>query len=52
MKDLLSVYRSIGDMDFGKLKKDGLLKLEVDEDGKPIPITTYDPKDDTSIYIG
>jgi hypothetical protein len=43
MKDLMRAYRSLGDLDFGKLMKDGHLKLEVDSNDKPIPIKTHDP---------
>jgi len=36
----------------GKLKEDGLLKLELDDEGKPIPITVYDPGDSMTVCIG
>ena len=48
----MKAYRSIGDLNFGLLMKDGLLKLEVDANEKPIPIKTYDPKDDVALYFG
>ena len=52
MEKVLDLYKQFGDLDIGKLKDDGLLKLECDKDGKPIPITVYDPGDKMTVCIG
>ena len=52
MEKVLDVYKQFGDLDMGKLKDDGLLKLECDKDGNPIPIKVYDPGDEMTVCIG
>ena len=45
-------YKVLGDLNMGKLKEDGLLNLECDKEGKPIPITIHDPGDGMTVYVG
>ena len=52
MEKVIDVYKKYGDLDMGKLKDDGLLKLECGSDGNPIPIRVHYDGDEMTICIG